>query len=255
MNALIVIGVVIAAIVLWPRISAAIPGLGTTAQQASAAASLASASTGSAIASAVPRGGYGNAQDVVLTETVIANAGQALNSVVPGAGIVGSAIAKAIGVLGSIFKGADPTQVVTSEIEQVYEICADYICRLGGVGTPNADNFGGVLNMLPASLVAQALSALIQGATQAELKALAIGKASQQAVNRGITNLTMVIQAELSGYQHYRPEEPNVPVSIAAAHTTYLQAPGGWYRNSVTIAGQLCDAFLAQLPQGVILHS
>jgi hypothetical protein len=168
-------------------------------------------------------------------------------SAIPG---VGDILSQAIGVLSKIarliFKGADPTQIVSSMIEQVYECAA-----------VNMEWLSIKAQMLPAHLTVSALQALLAGAEQGEQDAEAAGKVSQQACRRALANVSAMINRELNTWQGSYCLTPTTPVNLQAARQWYATnnyGPPGYYAWSVQQAAALTDAFVQALPQGVVLQ-
>jgi hypothetical protein len=188
-------------------------------------------------------------------------------SVIP---VVGGTIAGILKSLSSLaqalFKGADPTQVASAEIQQAYDILGLNLQALGGAlidPVTHDGTFGGP-KMLPQQLLIDACQAVTAGCEAAEAAAEATGKVDVSVYRRSLAN----IQTDMSNYSNAASACPgyaapcNTPVSLAAARALYfstllpanLVGPGHWYAWSVQQGQALTDQFVQLLPQGVILE-
>lgn len=183
--------------------------------------------------------------------------------------IVGSTLETAISGLGkivaSLFKGADPTQVASAEIQQAYDILGLNLCTLGGAVTDPVTHITQSWGpkMLPQQLLIDAMEAVMQGCQQAELYAEQTGKVDVSVYRRSLSNIQADMQSYINAVQSGQgyAAECTLPVGLSAARALYfstllpssLIGPGHWYAWSVTQGQALTDQFVQLLPQGVIL--
>jgi hypothetical protein len=128
----------------------------------------------------------------------------------------------------ALFKGANPLQVPAAQAEQIYEAAADNayaVCKAGMVSVADA--------------VAAMQNFLSQGIS--DIQGRGIGTAGQ----KGIANMTSVINAEIAAVQKL-PAAATKALDLNVARSLYVSA-GGWYPASLQAAGQLTDSWLASL--------
>jgi hypothetical protein len=246
---------------LVQSLQSSLGGIVQTPQESAAVASITGTST--QVAGAAPRAtGAAQAQ---ATSSVM-QAATAGASAIP---VVGSTIATVLsslrGLVSSIFKGADPTQVASAEIQQVYDVLALNLCSLGGAVIDPKSHIATAWGpkMLPQSLLVDAINATIQGCDQAEAQAEATGKVDVQTYQRSLNNIqtdmTLYAQAVQANQGYAQP--CTIPVNLVTARQLYfstllpssLIGGGGWYPWSVQTGQSLTDQFVQLLPQGVIL--
>ena len=250
MTTLILIAGVVIAVMYWPKISGALGSVAgnLTAGMANAQAVNVIGASASAVAGAAPTAPAGQTTGDVMLAT--AGAAQAA-AFVPG---VGSIISSAISALGkiaaSIFKGADPTQVASAEIQQVYDLVGLNLANLGKG------------KMLPQSLLLQAMEAIQTACAQAETDAVQAGKVDAAVYNRSKLNIQADLQLDITAVSTdpSYSVEPTMPVNLIQARANYwttenpgMIGGGHYYAWSANVANQITDAFIEALPQGAVL--
>lgn len=144
---------------------------------------------------------------------------------------ISAAIAGLVAVFSSLFHGADPRQVGSSQIEQAIEAAADNLYALAKNGM---------------IYVAEAVVGMETLLAQGQQNEQSWGG---QAGSRGYTNLTNVINAEIAAVK-LLSDNVTQEIDLQKAQAWYVQkGPAGtWYDVSIDAANQLTDSFLQALP-------
>jgi len=276
----IVLGV-IAAYFLIPRIA---PGLANLAVGGGLSSALGSLSSNVQKAVQAPQEAVavesisGTSQSIAAGAPGVASAQSAEETSIIQAATVGSAFIPVVGPIISgilaaltsiarlFFKGADPTQVASAEVQQAYDILCLNLCTLGGcIFDPQSRQcVGWGPKILPQQLLEDAINAAVQGCEQAELDAEQSGKVDVSVYRRSLSN----IQADMNSFANGVQSNPgfatpaDTAVSLPAAQAVYfsrllpsgLIGPGHWYAWSVQQGESMTNQFVNLLPQGSILQ-
>lgn len=138
--------------------------------------------------------------------------------------IVGAAVAVVLLALHFIGHGCGAPCIEGSKAEQIYEAAADNLYLVYKLG------------MISAVHAIAGMAYLISAGTH-HLQSF-----NTDAANRGITNMTTTIHAEVRDVQ-VTPAPKAKALDLNAAHAVYVTGPG-WYPESLAAAAQLTDEIL-----------
>jgi len=146
--------------------------------------------------------------------------------------IVGAVIAVGLLLLHFFGGGCGSACTDAARAEQIYEAASDNLFRVAQAG------------MVTKAQAVYAMRNWIQAGVQHE------SQFKTQQAKHGAANLTKVITQEIADVNELPVIAPR-PLNMAAARKLYVMS-GNWYYDSLQAAAQLTDAYLENLPTGLL---
>lgn len=178
---------------------------------------------GSVDSATIAAGALAAVKLMVLHGVLSSTLGVTLGLAIP---IIGAAVAVVLLALHFIGGGCGQPCIEGSKAEQIYEASADNLYQAYKLG------------MISAVHAMAGMAYLISAGTHH------LQQFNTPEANRGITNMTNTIHAEVQDVQVTKAPKPQ-PLNLAVVHRDYVSGPG-WYPESITAAAQLSDTLLEE---------